>query len=104
MRLAFLFQQRIFTIIGINEILPNSQMLRVAGELLCRDGAATQDLCDLAMFIGGWNSEQFNKVSFVVPSFHDHRESHDSPIAMACSEGGGTRMYASTCQHTPTTV
>ncbi|XP_073959585.1 lipase 3-like [Choristoneura fumiferana] len=61
---------RLFTLIGINEVLPNSRMLREAGEQLCRDGATTQDLCDLAMFIVGWNSEQFNKTMVPVQLGH----------------------------------
>lgn len=50
-------------LLGVYEFLPNHDMMVKGGYYACRDEAITQDLCAVALFlIGGFNSDQLNKV------------------------------------------
>jgi hypothetical protein len=49
---------------GIHEFLPNSELLTLAGQVLCNEQAITVDICANVLFIvAGFSSEQLNRVS-----------------------------------------
>jgi len=48
-------------LLGMHEFLPNNDIMKLAGEYLCRDESITQILCTNVMFlVTGYNSEQLN--------------------------------------------
>ncbi|XP_055375802.1 lipase 3-like [Condylostylus longicornis] len=48
-------------LLGMHEFLPNNDIMRMAGEFLCKDESFTQILCTNVMFlVTGYNSEQLN--------------------------------------------
>lgn len=57
--------EKLLKILGIHEFLPNSDLMAMAGQILCKEEAVTQALCYNAIFlVTGFNSEQLNKVCF----------------------------------------
>lgn len=63
--MEYLFHfQRVFKLLGTNEILPNGKINELAGQSLCLEEAITQVLCtNLLFLICGFNEEQLNAVS-----------------------------------------
>jgi hypothetical protein len=56
--------QLLLNLMGIHEVLPSSQLLRLVGQVLCNDQAITVDICaDILFMIVGFDYEQLNKVS-----------------------------------------
>lgn len=61
----------ILKLLGINEFLPNNDIMTMAGQVLCREEAITQSLCENIVFlIAGYNSEQLNKT--MLPAIMGH--------------------------------
>lgn len=53
--------------LGINEFLPNNDLLTLGGKLLCQDGAFTQALCSNVLFlIAGYDSVELNSTMLPV--------------------------------------
>lgn len=49
--------------LGIYDISPTNDFIKLAGEELCRDKAVTQDVCkNLLFLIMGYTSDQLNTV------------------------------------------
>jgi len=54
-----------------HEFLPNTEIMKIAGEILCKDEAITQILCTNIIFlITGYNSEQLNTT--MLPAIMGH--------------------------------
>ncbi|KAK9731502.1 alpha/beta-hydrolase lipase region [Popillia japonica] len=52
----------IFSFIGIDEFLPNTNLFGLIGQIACNDESFVQGLCASVFFlIGGWNSAQLNQ-------------------------------------------
>lgn len=52
------------SILGVYEFMPNSYILGLLGQAVCRDEALTQILCSNVLFlIAGYNVDQMNTVS-----------------------------------------
>ncbi|KAL0848934.1 hypothetical protein ABMA28_013329 [Loxostege sticticalis] len=63
--------ERLFKILGTNEILPNGKVNELAGQSICLEEAMTQILCtNLLFLICGYNGEQLN--STMVPLIVGH--------------------------------
>ncbi|XP_049768597.1 lipase 3-like [Schistocerca cancellata] len=59
-------------LIGLGEFLPSNEFITMAGEIMCSDGAFTQDICANIMFlIGGFNEAEMNKTMIPVIMGHD---------------------------------
>ncbi|XP_055375837.1 lipase 1-like [Condylostylus longicornis] len=55
------FAESVTKLLGIYEFLPNSHIMRLAGQVLCHDEAVTQVVCTNIIFlVMGYNSEQLN--------------------------------------------
>ncbi|XP_047004161.1 lipase 3-like [Schistocerca americana] len=58
-------------LIGLNEFNPNNEFMQLVTELMCSDGAFTQDICSNLMFmIGGFNEAEMNKTMLPVILSH----------------------------------
>ncbi|CAK1549662.1 unnamed protein product [Leptosia nina] len=63
--------ERILKLIGANEILPNGNLNKLAGEKLCVEEAITQSLCTNLLFLFcGFDAEQLNKTMLPVVMGH----------------------------------
>jgi hypothetical protein len=52
-------------LMGIHEFLPSNDLLTLAGQFVCNEQVITVEVCANVLFlIGGFNSEQLNRVSF----------------------------------------
>ncbi|CAG9088093.1 unnamed protein product [Plutella xylostella] len=61
----------ITSLLGIGEFIPNTEILRMAGQAACNDDAFTQPLCSNIFFlIGGWNSDQLNTTTLPIIVSH----------------------------------
>lgn len=49
-------------LVGVYEIMPNTDLMVLGGSLICRDRSPIQELCANVLFLfGGFNSEQLNR-------------------------------------------
>ncbi|KAG6459451.1 lipase 3 [Manduca sexta] len=59
--------EKISSLMGIGELLPNNAIMSWAGQNLCMDESTFQPVCSNILFlIGGWNVEQLNKTMMPV--------------------------------------
>ncbi|XP_049837009.1 lipase 3-like [Schistocerca gregaria] len=58
-------------LIGMNEFLPNSELMQLVGDIMCQDGAFTQDICSNVIFLlGGYNEAELNTTMLPVIMAH----------------------------------
>ncbi|XP_066998920.2 lipase 3 [Anabrus simplex] len=59
-------------LMGLNEFLPHTELLTIMGQMLCRDEAITQDICNNVFFLinGGYNSKELD--SAMIPVILGH--------------------------------
>ncbi|KAK7863074.1 hypothetical protein R5R35_010998 [Gryllus longicercus] len=57
----------LLNIMGVNEFLPNNELMTLGGKLLCQDKALTQFMCENVLFlIAGYDSEELNSTMLPV--------------------------------------
>jgi len=57
----------VMDLLGVYEFMPSSEMMVKGGYYVCRDESIFQEVCANVLFlIGGYNSEQLNRVSYLV--------------------------------------
>ncbi|XP_055551550.1 lipase 3-like [Wyeomyia smithii] len=61
----------IMRMLGVNEFLPNSEMLALGGQKACNDASSFQGICANVLFlIAGFNSDQLNRT--ILPAILQH--------------------------------